>query len=332
MTTLKTTFSDGDVFYAGVTSDTDKLNGITNEINGKDKPKINNERAINLVSATYSGVLAGSSQVLIDKFLDSTGQNNTVDTGNTTCVYNSTNKDYVCSFAGTGASTAQNAEATMASTDTNDATNGYKIYVNLNCTLLSITKHASCGSSQATLCDVAGNVIDTANFIGDVATFSSEQRLFAGTYYQVKAVVSGAEARRWDASASYPYNNTYINFTTGIVGTDTEDARNAFNIISVNVKDIVYSDSIVQSAVATVTTGMTKVFVTPLMYEALATGDGITADVSIDNGSNYTTAVPINTWTAITSANGTQLIVKANLNTNTGTTTPKVLGWNVLLE
>ena len=32
--TLKTDFSDGDIFYTGATSDTDKLNGITNTING----------------------------------------------------------------------------------------------------------------------------------------------------------------------------------------------------------------------------------------------------------------------------------------------------------
>ncbi|HNV61980.1 MAG TPA: hypothetical protein PKN54_03440, partial [Candidatus Cloacimonas acidaminovorans] len=82
----------------------------------------------------------------------------------------------------------------------------------------------------------------------------------------------------------------------------------------------------------TIPSGKTKVFVTPLMYEALATGDNITADVSIDNGAHYTTGIPINTWSPITSANGTQLIVKANLNTNDGTTTPKILGWRVLLE
>ena len=33
--TLKTDFSDGDIFYTGATSDTDKLNGITNTINTK---------------------------------------------------------------------------------------------------------------------------------------------------------------------------------------------------------------------------------------------------------------------------------------------------------
>jgi hypothetical protein len=77
---------------------------------------------------------------------------------------------------------------------------------------------------------------------------------------------------------------------------------------------------------------MTKVFVTPLMYEALATGDNITADVSIDGGSNYTTDIPINEWTEITSANGTSLIVKANLLTGDRSTSPKISGWRCLLE
>lgn len=58
--------------------------------------KLQGEKAINDVSATNSGVLAGSSQVLIDKFLDATGQNNTVDTGNTTAIYDSMLKAYIC--------------------------------------------------------------------------------------------------------------------------------------------------------------------------------------------------------------------------------------------
>ena len=58
--------------------------------------KLQGEKAINDVSATNSGVLAGSSQVLIDKFLNATGQNNTVDTANTTAVYDPILKAYIC--------------------------------------------------------------------------------------------------------------------------------------------------------------------------------------------------------------------------------------------
>ena len=93
-----------------------------------------------------------------------------------------------------------------------------------------------------------------------------------------------------------------------------------------------YVNAILQSSTTTIPTGMTKVFVTPLMYEALSPGDSITADVSIDGGSTYTEDVPLNEWTPITSTNGTQLIVKMNLRTGDGSTTPKVSGWRVLLE
>ena len=37
MATLKTDFSDGDIFYSGAITDTDKLNGITTQINLKNK-------------------------------------------------------------------------------------------------------------------------------------------------------------------------------------------------------------------------------------------------------------------------------------------------------
>jgi len=299
--------------------------------------KLQNETAINLVSATHSGVLAVSSQKLIDKFLDSTGQNNTVDTGaGTTGYYETSNTLYKCNYVGTGAAAAQNAEATHRSTSAlnDDSKMGYLVHCNANCVLVTVTKHASCTATTAYLFDATTTLIATATFSGNVATFAAEQKLLAGQDYQIlSSVTSGTYTGTYGNPISYPYNNTYLNFTAG--RSDVNGNNNttwAFNLIAVGVKATAYTDSIVQSAVATVPTGMTKCYVTPLMYEALSGSDNITADVSIDNGSHYTTAVPINTWTAITSANGTQLIVKANLNTNDGTTTPKVLGWCVLLE
>ena len=93
-----------------------------------------------------------------------------------------------------------------------------------------------------------------------------------------------------------------------------------------------YDNSIIQSTTTTISTGNSKVFITPLLYEELATGDSITADISLDGGTTYTTNIPINTWSDITSTDGTSLIAKLNLNTGDGTTTPKVEGWSVLLE
>jgi len=319
------------IFTAGTKAKASEVNN-----NYSDVFKLINEKAINDVTATYSGVLAVSSQKLIDKFLDSTGQYNTVDTGaGTTGYYETPNTLYECNFVGTGAAAAQNAEATHGSTSAGaDAKSGYLVHCNANCVLVTVTKHASCTVTTAYLYNATTTLIATATFSGNVATFAAEQKLLAGQDYQIlSSVTSGTYTGTYGNPISYPYNNTYLNFTAG--RSDVNGNNNttwAFNLIAVGVKATAYTDSIVQSAVATVPTGMTKCYVTPLMYEALSGSDNITADVSIDNGSHYTTAVPINTWTAITSANGTQLIVKANLNTNDGTTTPKVLGWCVLLE
>jgi len=337
MTTLKTTFSDGDVFYAGVTSDTDKLNGITTQINSNTQlagsaEKINNERAINRVSATNTEIITYSSQKLIDKFLDSTGQNNTVDTGNTTGLYNIANKYYGCSTSATGASLDQTTNATQAGTSSGTTQWGMQGTTNLDCFCISITKHANCTATKGKIYDTSGNLLATATFSGNVATFSSPYYLVAGVVYRFICDKDGASYTfTYKDPAANPYVNDYITYTASCHA-DSIQGDFIYNIVSVQVRDAVYADALVQSAVATVPTGMTKVFVTPLMYEAPAGSDNITFDVSIDNGAHYTTAVPINTWTTITSANGTQLIIKMNLDTNTGTTTPKVLGWNVLLE
>jgi hypothetical protein len=78
--------------------------------------------------------------------------------------------------------------------------------------------------------------------------------------------------------------------------------------------------------------GKTKCLITPLLSESLKGTDTITADVSLDYGSNYTTGIPINTWSEITSTTGQQMLCKLNITPGSGTTTPKVMGWRVLME
>ena len=192
MTNLKTTFINGSSFLSGTITDSDKLNGITSTINLKAEAKLSNERAISLVTATYSGILASSNQYIIDNFLDSTGQNNTVNLANTTAAYDAGGKYYKCA---------------------------------------------------------------------------------AG-----------------------------------------------------------YANALIRSEAITIPSGKTIAFVTPLMYEVLATGDTITVDISVDGGAHYTTGLIINKLQTITSTAGTSLMIKLNLNTFNGSTTPKVLGWLVLLE
>ncbi len=60
LVTLKTTHSDGDVFYTGATSDADKLNGITNRAN-LNQPNANdyflsNNTAVSTTSESYTSI------------------------------------------------------------------------------------------------------------------------------------------------------------------------------------------------------------------------------------------------------------------------------------
>lgn len=292
--------------------------------------KLQGEKAINDVSATNSGVLAGSSQVLIDKFLDSSGQNNTVDTTNTTGLYDITNYYYGC--YGTLVAQAQTNSLSTTTTTTTSG-RGLKITANSDCILYSVTKARSTGN-QILIKNTGGTVLATYNFGSTTINpmiLSPPFKLTSGQSYRVelKNQDSGSIIVDRNTAPSMPVNNTYINYITG--STNGSDDSTIYCFTSMSIKHTLI-DSIVQSTATTIPTGMTEVCCVPLMYEALTGSDDITFDVSIDNGAHYTTAVPINTWTPITSANGTQLIIKMNLDTASGTTTPRVLGWRVLLE
>jgi len=69
---------------------------------------------------------------------------------------------------------------------------------------------------------------------------------------------------------------------------------------------------LIQTNVQTITAGVKHVQI----YSTNTTTEigSITASVSLDNGSTYTTDIPLNTKTAITSTDGTQFILKLNQN------------------
>jgi len=92
-----------------------------------------------------------------------------------------------------------------------------------------------------------------------------------------------------------------------------------------------FVNSVLDSVVTTIPSNLRNIFITPLLFESLIPGDNITVNVSLDNGSTWTNNIPINTWRPITSTPGTQMIIRANLITGNGTTTPIILGWNVNL-
>ena len=306
--------------------------------------KLQGEKAINDVSATNSGVLAGSSQVLIDKFLDATGQNNTVDTGNSDAYYAANNDYYVCdiklstiisepSFETVNDWTySETSSYFSGGQSTTWKTEGDYSYLLSLITGSNVSAQSTNQISQTVDLTNINYISFDWNGINDSVDINktAKVRYKIGTSWvdlaSLEKGTSASGTKKVDVSSLT--GNQEISF--GIYAVHSGANYNVKFYID-NIKSD-FTDSTLQSVATTIPTGMTKVFVTPLMYEALATGDNITADVSIDNGAHYTTAVPINTWSPITSANGTQLIVKANLLTGDGSTSPKILGWRVLLE
>lgn len=121
----------------------------------------------------------------------------------------------------------------VAGNTTNSA--GYRIYTNINCFIVSILKTSDCTATIGVLKTDTGNTtIATATFIGDVATFSVPQSLTAGTYYRVECNNSGG-AYAYSmllTGNSYPYNNTYLNFTNGSYnGSSLNYCFNILNIV-----------------------------------------------------------------------------------------------------
>jgi hypothetical protein len=307
--------------------------------------KLQGEKAINDVTATASGVLAGSSQVMIDKFLDSTGQNNTLNVSNRSLTYGifiDANKIYNCNKALainpiSNPNFDDNSDWTYAESDTygtysGDINSDWSTYGTYSYKLKKTGNNAVNGNYA--------QITQTVNFT-DIDSISFDYTFSQSNHHRVDVIIDGTTVYNvttagtfYDVvidTSAYTGSKT-LTFKLNCIASQSATINANLQIDRIVANGTTYKNSIIQSVATTIPTGMTKVFVTPLMYEALATGDGITADVSIDNGSNYTTDVPINEWTEITSANGTQLIVKANLLTNDGTTTPKISGWRVLLE
>jgi len=291
--------------------------------------KLSNERAI--ISGAYE--IPTSNQQLIDLFSDVDGINNTINTTNTDAVFDTSY--YLDKTIPDTNNYDELGKSLLNNTDSSDTTKyGMTGHININCYCNSITKSGNSTATKAYIYEIDGSLLGSADFSGNIATFTTPIYLKAGSEYTFVAdKAGGIYTYAYDTTGlAYPYNNTYVNFIGYAATNNNGGTGEAINILSINISPINYINSILESVSTIISSGKTKTFITPLLHEELAAGDSITADISLDGGTTYTTNIPINEWTDITSTDGTSLIAKLNLNTGDGTTTPKVKGWSVLLE
>jgi len=243
----------------------------------------------------------------------STGDNTTIDTGNTTATFTITDKKYY-NYDSTASTTAENTGITYDSGGTISLKSGLKILTGTKpVALISFTKDGSTTATTGYLLDSGKNVVTSAAFSGNTCTFSSVQFLDANTYYYLAVDDGGSNyTSRYTTSVSYPYAGTYLSYTTSL--TNNADNASQANDIAGCVIRVGFTNKIVQTnLLLTAPANITSIFVTCLNNSTGGSGS-INYDVSVDNGSTWTTGLSLNTCNSITSTAGTQLKLKINLN------------------
>jgi len=258
------------------------------------------ENALNILEIQAADTITPdtSAQIASDIFSDTTGYNNTIDTGNTTAFFDTdkyTNENILL----------ENATQVDYSTD---ATFTLKKTLNVNpdaqvyeCTALVWNTGSSSPStvrykyyySDATTADVD---VSTSTATPTLRTFDNPQK--AKTVTQIEVYLSRGAS-----------NGIVYESTSKVYGS----AR---------------TDTIIQTSKIDLPSTPSKFIVFAFRDETSGTGT-IDADISFDNGANYQTGVSLNTETSIIDA-GDEMILKLNLNAGASAGMAEAKGYGVL--
>jgi len=266
-----------------------------------------------------------------DEFVDSNGTNNTLDTGTTTAFYELVGDSYQCKGDGDEGDHTETGETTMGSSVEAATYWGYRIYVNHNCIIKSITKHADSNATTARIRNDNGDILVSASFSSATATFGFENQIVlkAGSYYKIVAG-GGANLRYNNGGVSYPKNGTNINFTAGWQSSDETSANSAYHIISVVTQNADYIEGTVETN-QIMDCGSAPASLVVYAHKTTPAGTSITVDVSDDGGTTWDiTDKALNTAIDCTSLSGSSIALKFKLKTD-GTDTPLMYGYGVAI-
>ena len=283
----------------------DGTNYKTMEIDTTEIQTLIQENAINILinSAGATTTLNDWDTMEADIFTDSDGYLDTIDTGNTTAVFSS--DKYT-----TSSNTADENSITGWGNGNTTYYRGFDITATNNCNLVSATKESSCTATKCYIYNASNELLGTATFSGDIATFSNVS-LTASVSYRIGVGKDGAYYMgRSSAGQSYPIAKTNITYTGACANIITGGNNDcAYNLLSITTS--ISSDSIVQTNTETITANPTA---HQVYCKNTTTGTGTaTYNISFDNGSTWVTNQTFNTKNKSVH-NGTQLILKVNLN------------------
>lgn len=284
---------------------------------------LRNSIAILQLKAAASAAAPDYDSIVCDVFSDTTGYSNTINTGATTASF-STNKYQNATLSADVVDVFPVAVNNSYATQT--AKFGAKITTNNPCVLTKLTKEASCTATKAYLTDSSLNVLASAAFSSNDATFS--YTLADNTTYYFLADLEGASYQpRYAADCTFPYADTNFNWVAGRPGGADSTTQN-FCIQSATTKTISYEDKIVQTSADTLPFTASSF----QLYAPITTAGtgGVTFDVSFDNGAHYQTGLSLNTIYSVVNT-GTQLIIKLNLNAGASAGTAEATGYALMV-
>lgn len=296
-------------FVNGTPADADEVN--SNFIYVLSEAAYNySQLAINILinSAAISSTLNPYDEMVLDIFNSASGQDGTVDTGNTTAGY-----EFESYYNGSfGSNVGETTGEVITSNTVNFSTKGgLKITTKSNQVKIGIvTKETGDNSTHAYLLDSSKVVLKTVTFTGDNADL--DVLLSANTTYYIASDLNGASNSRKNKSsgATYPYSGTYLD----IVGALYQGADNIGRVVTfttINAEIFSASNTIVQTNAQTITAN-------PIAHQVyshfnLAGTASITYDISFDGGSTWVTGQALNTYNTSVHS-GSSLKIKLNLN------------------
>ena len=306
--------SEGALWYDTDTSvlysyDGSSWTDITQDVAYLEKQNLEQNINILINGASASSTLNDYEDMFLDLFTDADGEDDTVDTGNTTA-YFSTNK------YDNGTAIVDAHGETGAGTQSVTLKCGAKINTNTACTLTKVTKFGTSGATEcyiATGADGSGQLA-TASFSGNDATFNLS--LSDATTYYVLCDKGGSSFTSRGPGATYPISDTNLDWTAGVVS-QSESSTEMRDVESVTTT-VAPADKIVQTNMITITSNPTGHQV--YCHNTTAGTGSVDYDISFDNGSTWVTGQSLNTKNTSVHA-GSQMILKLNLNgTGSGNT------------
>lgn len=173
--------------------------------------KVGEDAAVMAVGAD-SATAHYMKNAVADKFTQAAGHDSTVNTSSTSSIFDNTNKKY------DGADTADvqvlnGAEPSLLGVG-ESTSSGLKFVANAAGKIRGIVKNAACGATRAMLEDDAHNILASASFSGNTATFATPYTLTAGHTYFATVDKSGASyADCYQNFTSYPVDREELTIT-----------------------------------------------------------------------------------------------------------------------